>query len=162
MFNERSNFTCADNRFPKFQGGAGSYTVLMPNQTNFCSSCSVNTDYDVAPNSFPKRRSLFGSASLKHLYEQDSNYFPYQTKLTPEDSFYGIDTSKTDRAGNLVTYQYMIYPNHSFSGREVQEYYDYDPTRTDLGEHYIGPNGIDMIRLPNVFEWTRHKMSIPR
>ena len=115
----------------------GAYQSIYPPKPNYSPGCPLNVDWDTLPNNYPVRRTILGSASLKHLYKGPQNY-PPQKMDVPKDTLYGMDTSVFEPNGKRRTYGKKLYPITQRSPREVIN------------------QSVEVLPLPNIYEWTKY------
>lgn len=102
----------------------GSYYNSYPLESNYDPFCPINIEFDTLSNGFPKRTTIMGPNSLKHLYTGEPNFYPQQTITKPLNSLYGYDTSSYGPHRIRQSYGFMPYPYHHYSPREVREVSD--------------------------------------
>jgi hypothetical protein len=118
-------------------GWDGAYRPIYPPPPNYSPSCQSNVDWDTLPESYPMRRTILGSSSLKQLY-WGPQYYPSQAMDVPKDTLYGLDTSVFEPNGKRQTYGTKLYPITHRSPREVVN------------------QSVQVLPMPDIYQWTRY------
>lgn len=105
-----------------------------PQEPNREECCEVNTIYQSLPPSSPNyptywRTTAAGPSSIKHIYPDRPNWYPFMKISQPVGTLYEHDYSQFHETGvgqgKRISYQYKPYPLTDQNVRETHNYADY-------------------------------------
>ena len=103
---------------------SGAYHVMYPEQPAYRPDCPNNVKYDTLPDAWPRRETIMGPTSMKHIYTGIPNYYPPMKLSRPIGTMYEADLSRFSPHGRRESYGFQAYPFHHQSNFETREYSD--------------------------------------
>jgi hypothetical protein len=101
---------------------------VYPVQPTYNEDCDVNVLYKTLPEKQGWETVANGPSSIKSLYSNIPNYYPYQMKSRPVGTMYGQDNSQFHQSGvakgKRIGYHAKLYPLTNRHVTEVRDYAD--------------------------------------